>query len=136
MSPTEAPPQPPSSQASADEPRTTRGASVSETLLRPDSRGKVRDIYDLGDRLLLVASDRGGPAEIITHEQNGLLVKPEDPAAIARAVVNLAQNRDLANRIRHAAIATVRERYSLDKVGDQVEAYLKTVLATYRRNET
>ena len=26
--------------------------------IRPDARGKVRDIYDLGDRLLLVASDR------------------------------------------------------------------------------
>lgn len=27
-------------------------------VLRPDSQGKVRDLYDLGDRLLLVASDR------------------------------------------------------------------------------
>jgi phosphoribosylaminoimidazole-succinocarboxamide synthase len=26
--------------------------------LRPDAQGKVRDLYDLGDRLLLVASDR------------------------------------------------------------------------------
>ena len=26
--------------------------------IHPDARGKVRDIYDLGDRLLLVASDR------------------------------------------------------------------------------
>ncbi|HET6351046.1 MAG TPA: phosphoribosylaminoimidazolesuccinocarboxamide synthase [Coriobacteriia bacterium] len=26
--------------------------------LRPDSQGKVRDLYDLGDRLLLVATDR------------------------------------------------------------------------------
>jgi len=26
--------------------------------MRPDARGKVRDIYDLGDRLLLVATDR------------------------------------------------------------------------------
>ncbi|TLM87876.1 MAG: phosphoribosylaminoimidazolesuccinocarboxamide synthase, partial [Actinobacteria bacterium] len=28
------------------------------TGLRPDARGKVRDLYDLGDKLLLVASDR------------------------------------------------------------------------------
>ncbi len=27
-------------------------------MLSPDSRGKVRDLYDLGDKLLLVASDR------------------------------------------------------------------------------
>ena len=32
---------------------------MSETeMMRPDSQGKVRDIYDLGDKLLIVASDR------------------------------------------------------------------------------
>src|SRR5664280_580748 len=39
---------------------------VSETLdIRPDSRGKVRDIYDLGDRLLLVASDRLSAFDVV-----------------------------------------------------------------------
>lgn len=33
-------------------------AKTTPTLARPDSRGKVRDIYDLGDTLLMVASDR------------------------------------------------------------------------------
>lgn len=31
---------------------------MSEVALRPDSQGKVRDIYDLGDALLIVATDR------------------------------------------------------------------------------
>lgn len=31
---------------------------MQQTPLSPDSQGKVRDLYDLGDRLLLVASDR------------------------------------------------------------------------------
>ncbi|PKQ15291.1 MAG: phosphoribosylaminoimidazolesuccinocarboxamide synthase [Actinobacteria bacterium HGW-Actinobacteria-7] len=31
---------------------------MSEVGLSPDSQGKVRDLFDLGDRLLLVASDR------------------------------------------------------------------------------
>lgn len=35
-----------------------RSGSVQQTPLSPDSQGKVRDLYDLGDRLLLVASDR------------------------------------------------------------------------------
>ncbi len=33
--------------------------------LRPDSQGKVRDLYDLGDRLLLVASDRISAFDIV-----------------------------------------------------------------------
>ena len=32
--------------------------SVSDISMRPDSQGKVRDLYDLGDELLIVASDR------------------------------------------------------------------------------
>lgn len=31
---------------------------MSEPVFTPDAQGKVRDIYDLGDRLLMVASDR------------------------------------------------------------------------------
>lgn len=33
--------------------------------LRPDAQGKVRDIYDLGDRLLLVASDRISAFDVV-----------------------------------------------------------------------
>ncbi|MBI5232382.1 MAG: phosphoribosylaminoimidazolesuccinocarboxamide synthase [Coriobacteriales bacterium] len=36
-----------------------------QTPLRPDAQGKVRDIYDLGDRLLLVASDRISAFDVV-----------------------------------------------------------------------
>ena len=36
-----------------------------ELLLTPDSQGKVRDLYDLGDRLLLVASDRLSAFDVV-----------------------------------------------------------------------
>ena len=35
---------------------------------RPDARGKVRDIYDLGDRLMLVASDRISAFDFVLPE--------------------------------------------------------------------
>jgi len=35
------------------------------TALRPDAQGKVRDIYDLGDRLLLVATDRISAFDVV-----------------------------------------------------------------------
>ncbi|GAB4534096.1 MAG: hypothetical protein Kow0063_16840 [Anaerolineae bacterium] len=83
----------------------------------------------------VIASERGGPAELIDHGRNGLLVPPEDPRAMARAVIDLIQDGDLRDRIRHAAIASARERYSMQKVGDQVEAFLKAVLVKHRRNQ-
>jgi phosphoribosylaminoimidazole-succinocarboxamide synthase len=36
--------------------------------IHPDARGKVRDIYDLGDRLLLVASDRLSAFDVVLPE--------------------------------------------------------------------
>ena len=41
-----------------DETVNTAAAASEAGALRPDSQGKVRDLYDLGDTLLLVASDR------------------------------------------------------------------------------
>ena len=34
----------------------------------PDYRGKVRDLYDLGDRLLLVATDRVSAYDVVLNE--------------------------------------------------------------------
>ncbi len=42
----------------ADAGRAMRRAAGHAEALRPDTQGKVRDLYDLGDTLLLVASDR------------------------------------------------------------------------------
>lgn len=42
---------------------------MNETLgIRPNARGKVRDIYDLGDRLLLVATDRISAFDVVLPE--------------------------------------------------------------------
>jgi phosphoribosylaminoimidazole-succinocarboxamide synthase len=38
---------------------------VPQLLPTPDSQGKVRDLYDLGDRLLLVASDRLSAFDVV-----------------------------------------------------------------------
>jgi phosphoribosylaminoimidazole-succinocarboxamide synthase len=37
-------------------------------VLSPDTQGKVRDIYDLGDRLLLVASDRISAFDVVLDQ--------------------------------------------------------------------
>ena len=42
---------------------------MSEIALRPDSQGKVRDLYDLGDKLLIVASDRISAFEYILEDE-------------------------------------------------------------------
>jgi phosphoribosylaminoimidazole-succinocarboxamide synthase len=45
--------------------RSLKEPFVPQQLPTPDSRGKVRDLYDLGDRLLLVASDRLSAFDVV-----------------------------------------------------------------------
>ncbi len=45
------------------------GAGAPKRALRPDSQGKVRDLYDLGDELLLVASDRISAFDFILPDE-------------------------------------------------------------------
>lgn len=48
---------------------TNEGVFVTEMDLRPSSKGKVRDLYDLGDQLLIVASDRISAFDYILEDE-------------------------------------------------------------------
>jgi len=39
-----------------------------------------------------VAADDGGPAEIVDHKSNGILVKPADPDSYTEAIIHLLEN--------------------------------------------
>jgi glycosyltransferase involved in cell wall biosynthesis len=61
--------------------------------------------------------------EIIEEEVNGMLVPPEDPAALARAVDSFFAREDRATMERHAAAAA--RKYSWEEYG----ALMKRLLA-------
>ena len=60
----------------------------------------------------LVATAVGGTPEIVSHEQTGLLVPPEDPAALARAIGWLLDDSALVERLGAAAHVVSRERFT------------------------
>jgi glycosyltransferase involved in cell wall biosynthesis len=60
----------------------------------------------------IVATAVGGLPELLTNEMNALLVPPEDPAALAGAIVRLLNDRDLGARLGAAARATVEREAS------------------------
>jgi glycosyltransferase involved in cell wall biosynthesis len=49
--------------------------------------------------LPVVASDVGGIKEIVINNETGILIKPEDVAGFGEAIVNLAENRALRNKM-------------------------------------
>lgn len=61
--------------------------------------------------LPIVATTQAGIAEAIENECTGLLVSPEDPAALADALARVLSDHELAARLGEAARAAVRERF-------------------------
>jgi glycosyltransferase involved in cell wall biosynthesis len=61
----------------------------------------------------IVATDLPSTREILSHEQNALLVPPGDPSALAAAIQRLLDDRSLATRLARAAFDSA-PRYSWD----------------------
>ena len=68
----------------------------------------------------LIATDAPGCREIVIHDQTGLLVPIEDPAALAQAIVKLATSPELRNRYGNAARELVVSRLSARIIGNSI----------------
>lgn len=63
----------------------------------------------------VIASDRGGPRDIIRHMQDGLLVEPGSAAALANAVRLLAHDAALRAEIAAGGLQRVKDCFTLEK---------------------
>jgi glycosyltransferase involved in cell wall biosynthesis len=71
--------------------------------------------------LPVVATDTAGALEIIDAEETGLIVPVGDPQALAACVLDLLGDEEKRARLKTAARARARERFSLDRMVDQTE---------------
>jgi glycosyltransferase involved in cell wall biosynthesis len=78
--------------------------------------------------LPVVGSAVGGIPDIISDGRNGLLVPPQSPEAIARVVVRIATDSDLRERLTHAALGDVEERFSWEVIAAQFEKLFGDVI--------
>lgn len=74
--------------------------------------------------LPVVATQDGGPSEIIPVCESGLLVPPTDTAAIQKALKEILTDPERWQQMSHTGVRRVREHYSWDH---HVEVYLKLV---------
>lgn len=73
----------------------------------------------------VIATRVGGLPEQIEHLENGVLVEPESPAALADWIVRLHDDPVLREKLASAAAARVRDRFTIEKQGAMLhEAYL------------
>jgi len=77
----------------------------------------------MAGRRPIVATRAGGIPELITHEQNGLLVPTKDVPALGAAIVRMMEDRELAARLSSQGRHSVESQFSVDHM---VERTAKT----------
>jgi glycosyltransferase involved in cell wall biosynthesis len=76
-----------------------------------------------------IAARIGGNTDLIEDSINGLLVPPEDPEALARAIVSLLDSQSLREELAHAAQSLICQRYTIDSVADRYVNLYTNLLA-------
>jgi len=76
----------------------------------------------------VVATRVGGTAEALHDGENGLLVPPSDPDAIANAICRLLDAPDLASQLGLAARRSIVERYSMTRMVERTSMVYEDLL--------
>jgi glycosyltransferase involved in cell wall biosynthesis len=71
----------------------------------------------------VLSTDTGGVAEVVTDGENGLLVPPSEPEALAAAIRRYFDDDVLRERLRAAAAPSV-ESYAPDRIYGRLEQIL------------
>ena len=73
-----------------------------------------------------MATNAGGLPEIVQSNVTGLLVPRKNPSELARAVIAMAQDADLRQRLGESGRRFVRENFKPEELARKVEEVLLT----------
>jgi glycosyltransferase involved in cell wall biosynthesis len=80
----------------------------------------------------VVASNTGGPSEVVRHGETGLLVPPNDSGALAAAIVTLLGDRALAERMGASAWEIARRDFTEQAMMDRILSLYESTMARFR----
>jgi glycosyltransferase involved in cell wall biosynthesis len=83
-------------------------------------------------RRACIVTDFGGQAELVVDGESGLKVPPEDPAAIAAAIVRLYEDDSLRQRLGEAARERIRTHFNIEQTVAQTLALYRELAAKRR----
>jgi glycosyltransferase involved in cell wall biosynthesis len=83
----------------------------------------------MGARLPVVATKVGGTPELVVHGETGLLVPPNDPRALAEALLVVLRDPDIAHRMGQAGRRRVEELFTVERMVRETESVYETLLS-------
>lgn len=86
-------------------------------------------------KLVVVGTTTGGTGEILVDGENGLTFIPGDAEGLARQIKRIASDPALIYRLAEAGHRTVLERFTLDRMVDEIEGYLLSVVDPATREQ-
>jgi glycosyltransferase involved in cell wall biosynthesis len=78
----------------------------------------------MGRGLPVIATDVVGIPELVRDGENGVLVPPDDPAALAEALVRVRRDPELAERLGREARRTIERDHFPDRASEQLREWL------------
>ena len=82
----------------------------------------------------VVASNIGGPAEVVQHGETGLLVPPLDIEALAGALKQVLQNRQLAGQMGRAGREYALKHFNPEKFLYKILQLYKAMISNHSEN--
>lgn len=79
----------------------------------------------------VLATEVGGIPECVEHGSTGWLVEPGEPGPLAKGVINLLSDSQLATRIGQSGRDAVRSDFSVDSQVKRIEAVFERMVATH-----
>jgi len=76
----------------------------------------------------IVATDVGGNPEAVVNGETGLLVPPGDSGALARAILKLLRNKDLARKMGESGKRRIEGFFTLDRMIEDIETLYDILL--------
>ncbi|MGD9345639.1 MAG: glycosyltransferase family 4 protein [Candidatus Aminicenantes bacterium] len=102
-------------------------ASLDLFVLSSYLEGMGSSILDaMASRLPVVATRTGGIPEVVVNGETGLLVPPKSPAALAKAILRIYEDRALGDRLGQKGYEVVHQKFS-------AEAMAAKVISEYER---
>ena len=78
--------------------------------------------------LLVIGSEVGGQVEMLVNEENSLTFQAEDAEALARHIERVLRDPALLSRLAQAGQQMILERFTLQRMADDMETWLASLL--------